>query len=343
MAHRRVTIQDIADACGLSRNTVSKVFNDRGSVPEATRKVVLNKAQELGYYQLPEGSVVAGASAQPRSIALLTGSDPMSHSFGSLVITSFTDQISRAGYTLKIYRVSGEETANRSLPPHLLLKETAGIIAIELFDREYSDMLCRIGLPIVLVDSYSDSLADPIQCDLVFMENYTSAWHLTRQMIRCGAREIGFVGDINHCRSFHERWDAYRLALDEAGLPLSRSYSILAKDSEPYGNPEWLAEQLRNMPHIPDAFLCANDYIAIHLMTALKKMGLSIPDDVMVAGFDGSPESAVVEPSLTTAEIPSAEIGRLAAETLLGRIQNPDRAFRITYVKTAPVFRNSTR
>ena len=140
-----------------------------------------------------------------------------------------------------------------------------------------------------------------------------------------------------------ERWDAYRLALDEAGLPLSRSYSILAKDSEPYGDPEWLAEQLRNMPHIPDAFLCANDYIAIHLMTALKKMGLSIPDDVMVAGFDGSPESAVVEPSLTTAEIPSAEIGRLAAETLLGRIQNPDRAFHITYVKTTPILRDSTR
>ena len=97
------------------------------------------------------------------------------------------------------------------------------------------------------------------------------------------------------------------------------------------------------MPRIPDAFVCANDYLAIHLMTALKRKGLSIPGDVMVTGFDGSPESAVVEPALTTAAIPSTDIGRGAAITLFSRINNPNRPHVFLYYKTTPIFRASTR
>ena len=96
------------------------------------------------------------------------------------------------------------------------------------------------------------------------------------------------------------------------------------------------------IPELPDAFACANDYIGIHLMTALKKKGLSIPDDIMIAGFDGSPEAAIVEPSLTTASIPSADIGKLAASLLTERIRNPEFPYHWTYVKTSPVWGRST-
>ena len=104
---KRITMQDIADACGLSRNTVSKIFNERGEVPEATRKMVLEKARQLGYYQLPakeEPAVVYGGT-----IAVLTQNKLLSHNFGAYFITSFTDHISRAGYTMQMYKVSPEE------------------------------------------------------------------------------------------------------------------------------------------------------------------------------------------------------------------------------------------
>ena len=84
MARKRITTQDIAQACGLSRNTVSKVFNDRGAVPEETRRLVLDKARQLGYTQLP------AESGQGRSIALLTQHKLLSHNFGAFFITSFT-------------------------------------------------------------------------------------------------------------------------------------------------------------------------------------------------------------------------------------------------------------
>ena len=335
MARKRITMQDIAQACGLSRNTVSKVFNDRGAVPEETRRLVLDKARQLGYTQLP------AESGQGRSIALLTQHKLLSHNFGAFFITSFTDQISRAGYTLKMYEISRAEVREKRLPPHLDLEETAGILGIELFDRPYLESVCAIGKPTVFVDGYPHAAESPINCDFVSMENLASETALVGRMIRSGAKKIGFVGDKNHCNSFYERWVGCCSALREAGLPVREDLSILAEDGEYYGDPAWLLRQLEALPEIPDGFACANDYLALHLMTALKKLGLSIPGDVMVAGFDGSMEASVVTPALATARIPSAEIGRLAASVLAQRIRQPDFPYHWTYVKTTPIWGES--
>lgn len=328
-------MQDIAQACGLSRNTVSKVFNDRGAVPEETRRLVLDKARQLGYTQLP------AESGQGRSIALLTQHKLLSHNFGAFFITSFTDQISRAGYTLKMYEISRTEIREKRLPPHLDLEETAGILGIELFDRPYLESVCALGKPTVFVDGYPHAAESPINCDFVSMENLASETALVGRMIRSGAKKIGFVGDRSHCNSFYERWVGCCSALREAGLPIREDLSILAEDGEYYGDPAWLLRQLEALPEIPDGFACANDYLALHLMTALKKLGLSVPGDVLVAGFDGSMEAAVVTPSLATARIPSAEIGRLAATLLVRRIAEPDFPYHWTYVKTTPIWGES--
>ena len=77
-------------------------------------------------------------------------------------------------------------------------------------------------------------------------------------------------------------------------------------------------------------------------MAVLKRMGLSIPNDVMVTGFDGTPQSATAEPSLTTVQVSSVDIAQLAADMLLERIQKPGRPVCSVYVKTTPIWRNST-
>ena len=114
-------MQDIADACGLSRNTVSKIFNNRGEVPDATRKLVLEKARQLGYYQFPAKE--EPAATHGGTIAVLTQKKLLSHNFGAYFITSFTGNISRDGYTMQMYNVSPEEIAEKSLPPHLDLEQ----------------------------------------------------------------------------------------------------------------------------------------------------------------------------------------------------------------------------
>lgn len=340
---KRVTMQDIADACGLSRNTVSKIFNERGGVPESTRELVLSKAQELGYRQVADTNSQTIPTSFSQNIALLTHSKPLNHSFGSLFITNFTDQICRSGYNLKIFEISEEEYREKVLPSHFVLSEISGIVAIELFDRDYSQMICDLGIPTLFIDSYTCAPSDLMRCDLVYMENYASSIAMTSRMIDAGANSIGFVGDINHCSSFRERWNGYRAALGDADLQLNRDVCILEDDSEPYGEVDWMLEKLNAMPYIPDGFVCANDFLAIRIMQALRKKRLSIPEDVMVTGFDGSPEAEVVYPPLTTAQIPSAEIGRMSADMLLERVASPKLPYRCTFIKTTPIWRDSTR
>lgn len=341
MALKRVTMQQIADACGLSRNTVSKVFNGRGSVPEATKNLVFSKARELGYYQY-----VSAEAAEPDhtgTIALLTQHKLLSHNFGAYFVTSFTDQISRAGYSIQVYEVPPSELEEKRLPPLLDVEKTAGFLGIELFDRAYIEMICTLGVPTVFVDGYPRASKALMQCDFVSMENITSEMILVGRMVDNGAKRLGFVGDIQHCNSFYERWLGFSAVLAQADIPIDRSLCILEKDSILYGDVDWVAEQLRSLPEIPDAFACANDYLAIHLIGALKKLGLSVPKDVMVTGFDGSPEAKLITPTLTTAKIPSTDIGKLAATLLIRRIQMPDFPYHWTNVKTTPIWGESTR
>ena len=341
MALQRVTMQDIADSCGLSRNTVSKIFNDRGAVPEATRKMVLEKARELGYRQLPDEKP---EREEPRNqnIALFTSHMPSDYHFGTFFVPALAAQLSRAGYTLMMYELTEEEFAQNRLPAHISLEQTAGILGIELFSKPYLEMICRLGIPAIFVDAYAGANTSLLKYDLISMENVASTVAMVDHIVESGAWRLGFVGDRDHCNSFHERWIGFNLAVNKAGLTLDRDLSILDRDGPEYSDPEWYIGKLQRMPVLPDGLVCANDYIALHVMTALKQMGVAIPGRVMVAGFDGTPQSAVVEPALTTAQIPSADIGRLAAEILLDRLENPDRPYRTTYVNTVPLLRAST-
>ena len=342
MAHKRITMQQLADACGLSRNTVSKVFNDRGSVPETTRQMVLQKAKELKYYQGFEEEPSKPELPKLPNIALLTQRIPVDAHFGTFFLPAFTERLSRAGYMLTMYEITPEELRTCALPSHMILEQTAGISVIEMFNSQYLDMLCSLGLPCISVDSYAKAYLMPIKCDFIFMENIASATAVTEHIIAAGARNLGFIGDPEHCDSFYQRWVGFFSTLKRAGLSLNKSICVLEQDNPNYSNEDWLLAQIERMPLRPDALICANDFLALHVINALKRMGLSIPGDVMVAGFDGIPQSAVVEPSLTTVQIPNTDIGRMAADILLNRLENPNRPFCTTYVQTTPVWRNST-
>lgn len=335
-------MQDIADACGLSRNTISKVFNGRGSVPEATRRAVLEKAQALGYRQLPEERAAPQRQAL-RSVALFTNRMPERSHFGSVFVSAFANRLSRAGYTLMMYEILPEELRERRLPANFVLEHTAGLLGIELFDRAYSDFVCSLGLPVIFANICAHTDFSRLAADVISMENIDSTAAVTTRLIEAGARRLGFVGDREHCDSFHQRWDGFRLGLARACLPLDQGLCLLADDGQPYADTAWLLQQLDRMPRLPDAFVCANDYLAIHLMAALRQKGLRIPDDIMVTGFDGSPESAVIDPPLTTVRIPSSDMGAVAAGILLERIQNPALPYRRTYVQTQPMWRSSVR
>lgn len=344
----RVTLQDIADALNISRNTVSRALNNPGTVSDETRNRIFQKAVEMGYKQsLLASSLKEDSSAPPpggaNEIALFTHSFPDSSHFGTRLLDSFQQKIGTFGYKLSIYLIRDAEMEQLRFPRGFHSEQTAGILCMELFSEPYSAFLCEHGIPLLFIDTIYDRGDLNLQADMLYIENRTSVYSMLKNLIDEGCRNISFVGDRFHCHSFFERWQAYCTVLADHDIFLSNNNNILDSDSNPYDDVEWLSRRIRELPSLPDAFFCANDYLAVCMLKALKYMNLSVPNDVLLCGFDNAPEAVILEPSLTTVKVPSSAMGFIAAELLLSRISHPDMPYRTTYVKTSVIYRESTK
>ena len=351
----KVTIQDIADELGVSRNTVSKAINNTGVLADATRKKVLEKATEMGYKQF---SYIMDAGAgnpmlsvpmpkEKKEVALFIVNFIGSSHFASPMMDKFQKELSSLGYSLMMYRILSDELGALKLPASFSKSNTAGIICVEMFDYEYSAMLCGLGLPVLFVDAPAPGFQKPLEADILCMENQSGIYLFIKEMVKRGKASIGFIGKYNHCQSFYERYTAFRNAMHFAGLPCLEEYCITGAndnaqipDSEHYKI--YLAECLQKLERMPDVFICANDFIAIDAMQALKKSGYRIPQDLYLCGFDDSPESRIVTPALTTIHIHSQIMGVSAVNLLLSRIAQPDLNYRTVHTETTLIYREST-
>ncbi len=342
---KRVTIQDIADALGLSRNTVSKAINDTGNVAPETKDMIFQKAGELGYKQfglMPVSVPVQEKSIISREIALFTRSVPGTQHLSSTLLDSFQKKISQLGYRLTIYMLRSDVISMCTLPENFNKTSTDAILIMELFDKAYTNFLCHLKIPTLFVDSFANLQHEAIASDILYMENTNSVYQLISNLLETGCKTIGYVGDRFHCQSFYERWCGYRDAMESHKLQSYEEFCILEDDSEPYGNPLWLADKIKALPHLPDAFFCANDFLAICTIRALKSLNYNLPDDIKIAGFDNSRESQIIEPPLTTVANPGTEMGYIATNILLDRINYPDTPYHATYVQTNIIYRCST-
>ena len=345
--NNKVTLQDIADALGISRNTVSRALNNADTVSDATRNKIFQKATEMGYKQFTLASPFSDASSAPVSgganeIALFTHSFPGTSHFGTKLLDSFQQKIGELGYKLSFYIIRDYEIQQLCFPMNFNQEHTAGILCLELFSESYSEFLCKQQLPILFVDTVFNHNDLNLQADLLYMENQTSTYLMLREFLNSGYRNISFVGDRFHCQSFYERWKSYCAVMADHNLSVNTDNCILDSDSNPYGDTDWLSNRIRMLPALPDVFFCANDYLAIATLKALKQLNYSVPDDVLLCGFDDSPEATIIDPTLTTIRIHSSSMGFTAAELLLSRISHPNMPYRTTYVKTDIIYRDST-
>lgn len=372
----RVTIQDIADALGLSRNTVSKAINNTGILAEATREKVLQKAVEMGYKQFSylsslssDGKLNKDFSQQPssslgnitgspitppdqkRSIALFSSRLLNNSHFASTMLDKMQRELAGLGYTLTMYRILPEELQALTLPYAFHASETAAIVCVEMFHANYYDMLCGLNIPLLYIDAPVDLQASSLRSDRLLMDNRTGIHSFVLEMIRRGKKRIGFVGEYLHCQSFFERYMAFREAMVNPGLSIDERFCFLENPAERRESPEnqksreyqeYLREELQRLPSLPDVFICANDFIALDLLQAFKWLQISVPEDVWLCGFDDAPESRLVSPRLTSIHIHSQIMGFSAVQLLMSRIQNPDMHYRTIYTETSLIYRAST-
>ena len=305
---KKVTIQDIADSLGLSRNTVSKALNNTGVLADDTRKKILERAAEMGYRRfiyLQQDQPTHNTT--PGELALISQNMPYGSHFGIYALNTFQEKISQNNYRLIMFPLRDEEIATLQLPLGFDKEKTAGIICMELFQPEYIKMLNTLGIPLLFIDTAYNTDFTQIDADFLMMENRTSVYNLTDTLIQKGYTSLAFAGNRKHCRSFLERYQGFMDAIMENGLT---PHTTQFANTNVFASTSLLEETIKRTLQLPEVFVCANDAIAIDLIHSLRKLGIQIPEEVLITGFDNSSESQIIEPHLTTVDIPSSRIDR---------------------------------
>ncbi len=339
---RRVTIQDIADELSMSRNTVSKAINNADGLADATRKKILEKAVEMGYKQFSyvkahSGVLPQGEAPLKGEIALLCGCAITPAHFATLMLDKLKQDLPRWGYELNAYRVERENFLCRTLPLDFDPAQVSAIICVEMFDRAYDEMICGLGLPVLFVDGPNKRDGIDLPADQLYMDNTTAITRFVNDMLLRGKQRMGFIGDFEHCQSFFERYTAFRYAMLMADVPVEDRFCIKSTERER------LEEALTALEDLPDVFICANDFVAEDAIYALRKLGKSVPEDVLFCGFDDSPNSRIMTPTLTTVHIHTQVMAVAAIHLLLSRIEEPRLDFRTMHTETELIYRDSTK
>lgn len=331
-ARRRVTITDVALAAGVSVATVSKVVNGRYGVAATTAERVRGVIDELGY----SSSLVARSLRSSRTgvIGILVADfEP----FSTEVLKGLAGAAAGSGYELLAWSgysgESGREGWERRSLNQLsgTLIDGAVVVTPTVVDAD-------AGIPVVTVDPHTGPSSGLPTID---SDNYHGAYLATEHLLDLGHRRVAFLAGRPGLQSAEERERGYRAALESAGIEFDpRLVRVGGYHQE---TADRAARELLTLPERPTAVFAANDITAIRTMMAAEDLGLQVPDDVSVVGFDNVPESALAEPPLTTIEQPLQEMGADAFRLLLALLRGePEQATHVR-LPTTLVVRQSTR
>lgn len=346
---KRVTMQQIADHLGVSKFVVSKALSGKGGVNEHTKSRVIQAASQLGYFaqknaymKNKEGEPnVISASGKQSVIVLMPNIrfQTKDSLYWGKIMEGISRELERKGLGMVIVTESRVDSFVHVLNPSGIF----GMIGVGKIDSELLLETHRLGIPMVLVD-HEDDL---IPTDTVFVNNTDAIARLCNHLIGLGHTRLQFVGDVRFSRSFQDRWIGYRKALEqndlEAPKPIDPMLTLDGVDSGEFAGEfeKWLTK-MKEKGQLPTALVCANDSIAFGVISALRKHGIRVPEDISVTGFDNIDAADRSQSALTTVHVPKEAMGERAVKKLLERIRYPELPVEKILVSADIVHRDST-
>ncbi|HEX5758755.1 MAG TPA: LacI family DNA-binding transcriptional regulator [Thermoanaerobaculia bacterium] len=326
---REVSIRDVARAAGVSVTTVSRVLNATGPVAEETRGRVTAAVELLDY--VPHGGARSLITRRTETIGVL-----LPDLYGEF----FSELIRGMDQTARLQRfhvlVSSAHSGRAEVEEVLraLRGRVDGLIVMSP-DVDVAPALARYGetLPMVLLDAEAGRL------DAITIDNYGGACSMMRHLVGLGHRRIALLAGPARNLDARERARGWRDSLGEAGLPAPPELCFAGDFAEASGHEAgaWLAALARR----PTAVFTANDSMAVGLLSALREIGLRVPEDVALGGFDDIPIARYLSPPLTTVRVPIAELGSRAMQRVLSLLESREPAHRHEVVPTQLVVRAS--
>ncbi len=328
---KNVVMKDIADALGVSVVSVSKALGGKEGLSDEVRRKILEKSDELGYKY--DASKKKAAKDNFYIGILVSDKFFEENSFYTELYKQILLKSANEGMTC-ILEIVPKHAENKLIPANILSNENIdGIIIMGKLSSEYVKLISKQPQPYLLLDFYDDlHFSDSIISDGTF-----GTFQLTSDLIRKGHKNIAFVGNIHATSSIMDRYLGYIKALLEKGFVANPQ--MLINDRDELGN---LIEC--TLPKVmPDAFVCNCDLVAYNLITQLKSIGVTVPDDVSVVGFDDSRYATLGEVGITTFNVNLSAMSTAAVNQIARKIKKKDFSLGRTVIAGKCIIRNSVK
>jgi len=350
------TMADVARSAGVSVATVSHVLNGTRPVLPHTRQAVLDAVDALGY--TPNTLARSLVTSRTRSIGLAVS--VISNPYFTEILQGVEAAALEAGYSLLVADPHDDPLHERKVVEFLHERRVDGmIVAPSAQPHDLVAYLRRHAVPAVFLDRVVDVPADPDgtgahgtgapgvhggdagapSFDQVCGENAAPMAGLVTHLAGLGHRRIGLVAGLPGLSTTVERVTGYRQGLAAAGLPHEERL-VVAGDSDSAGAQQ-ATDALLALAHPPTALVTANDAMTIGALRALRRQGLSVPDDIALCCFDDFAWADLFTPRLTAVAQPGREIGATAVRVLLDRLAAPDQPARTVRLPCTFVHRTS--
>jgi LacI family transcriptional regulator len=335
---KTATIKDVAKKAGVSIATVSFVLNKRAgqSISEEVRRRVLRAVQQLNYH--PNAAAAGLARKRTHNVAIVFYGEQhlIANQFYSFVIQGAIKQAIESEYNLLFTYMEDSYSGLPDLPKVVREKNAEGALFIQHIHPQLIKDIQARAIPVVAIDHYP-----PLkQVNSLQIDNRRGGALAAEHLAKLGHRRIGLLQASEDRPSIAERADGFREVLAARGIE-TRALTFECKYLNFEAGYE-KSKQILMRKRRPSALFCVNDEIAAGVLRAAWELGVAVPDELSVVGFDGITVSACTNPPLTTVSLDKEQLGRRAMARLLELVSGGDASIRQETVPVELVVRAST-
>lgn len=310
---KRTTLKDIANVLNISAAAVSKAMHDDSRISAKTKESVKRVAKELNY----QPNHLASALRKGKSNLVGVIVPRTNSNFFSSVIQNMEEVLNKEGYNIIITQSNESFKKECDNIDTLLFTQVDGIIASmanETVDLSHYKKIKSKGIPLILFDRGENDL----NVDYIGIDDYESSHMIVEHLISKGCKRIAHIGGFRRTRIYNNRIRGYIDAIHKHNLP--HDNHLLIESSLDLEDGRIKMQELLALDHPPDAVYAASDSAALGALQVLKEKHIKVPEDICLVGFGNEPFTSLVSPSITTVNQHSEQIGKIAAETFIKRI-----------------------
>lgn len=309
---KSVKMKDIAEKLGVSIVTVSKALSDKQGVSDELREKIKIMATNMGYKN--NNMLLNKKENYTHNVGIIVAQRYMDaeNSFYFTIYNDIVKHLSEHNYYALLEIIDKNKEMENIMPNIILDKRIDGIIILGQMEESYIKAICKQVPPVIFLDFYDRHFST----DSIIGDNIYSSYCITNYLIENGHKKIGYVGNIHSNLSILDRYLGYSKALLENKLDINSEFIISDRDFNG-------AFQEFNLPEsLPTAFVCNSDKTAYYFIRYLNKIGISIPEDVSIVGFDNDIHAKICTPPITTVQIDINKMAKKCVSGIIKKIKN---------------------